>query len=365
MAHGNTSYRKAGINLVAFADLREIGENLGRFASIREKAERPQDRIIIQANGGMLKLIAGDFAKTIVATVGPTDLQGRAVVSSRLLLGAIKTLKAKGEADFTFSNTGAQIRTNFGSEIDMPNVTGTFRFLRPVAPQGVRVVRFDTGYLSSAAKYLAACTGDFPPLNQVIATSKRGGFSMFACDNRLGVDILPIASAGDWEVHLPADLWPALRGLDGPGYIDYPEQEGTQVSQVVIESGRYLVGSVIWKNAAKLPVVPEHEYTATVVGSKRALIDTFKSLAGGQDYSRVVISVTDGTFEVTGKGNEAARPNVEAEGSGALPVNATFMSKVLNTVDGTTVSIKFADAPSMVRVVGDKTPWPIRLAPMK
>jgi len=73
----------------------------------------------------------------------------------------------------------------------------------------------------------------------------------------------------------------------------------------------------------------------------------------------------DGTFTIRSGDSGAATLNIECEGTGSLPVNAAFMAKVLQTVDGKTATVQFADSPSRVRIIGEKNLWPILVAAMK
>jgi DNA polymerase III sliding clamp (beta) subunit (PCNA family) len=122
---------------------------------------------------------------------------------------------------------------------------------------------------------------------------------------------------------------------------------------------------VIWPDYPNFPKVAEHDYTVTVKGNKKVLIDTFKALAGRHEFNRVIMEADEGVFTIKGGDSGAAKVDVTCEGRGSLPVNATYLAKVLTTVDGVNATIQYSDAPSLVRVVGDKNPWPIRLAPMK
>lgn len=353
--------------MATFAELRDIGENLARFASIREKAEQPMDRILIQATGGVLKLVAGNFQSTIIATVGPTEQEGKALVPARLLLGAIKTLKAKGEADFLITKDGAVIKTGFGSAIEMNNLDPT-KFLRPVPEPWElddRTVAFDAGFLPSACKYLVPCIGEFSPFNQVALRANGSSAYLEANDNHMGVQAGGLTASEVYSVHFPGEAFGSLRGLDAAGWFWFPPRHKLEVERAQIYAGKYMVTMVLWPDYPNFPKVAEHEYTAKVTGNKKVLIDTFKALAGRHEFNRVTMEANDGTFTIKGGDSGAATVDVTCEGSGVLPVNATYLAKVLTTVDGTTATIEYSDSPSLVRVVGDKNPWPIRLAPMK
>jgi hypothetical protein len=353
--------------LTSFAELRDIGENLARFASIREKAESPMDRILIQANAGELKMVAGNFQSTIIATVGPTDQTGKAVVSARTLLGAIKTLKAKGEADLIIRDDGAVIKTGFGSAIEMPGMEMS-KWLRPVPKPWVlddMTVPFDAGFLPSAVKYLAPCIGDFSPYNQVAGRANGTTFYLEANDNHIGVEAGYLPATEAFSVHFPGEAFPALRGLEDSGWFWFPPRHKLEAERAQIYAGKYTVIMVLWPDFPNFPKVADQKYTVTVTGNKKVLIDTFKALSGRHEFNRVIMEAADGAFTIRGGDGGTAKVDVTCDGKGTLPVNATYLAKVLTTVDGTNATIQFSDSPSLVRVIGDKNPWPIRLAPMK
>lgn len=355
--------------MTTFAEWREYGENLGRFASIREKAEKPMDRIVIQVKDNVLKLVAGDHGKTIVITVGQAfQPDGRAVVSARLMLTTLKSLKGKGEADIRVTPDGATIRTGFGSEIAMDNLSGDFRFLvpTPYVPGTGRSIILPTGFLEDAAKYLAFYA-EHQPFNQVLMEAKDGQAYFRCTDDHIMATVGPVPAEGKYTVHFPDHVFPALKGLTGPtgGGIYIPDHEGKQVHQAQFGIGQYRVACVILPNYGKFPQVAPHKYTARVTGDKKVIADAFKSLAGRHQYSRVTMIAEGGVLTVKGGDNGAIKLNVECEGTGTLPVNAAFIAKMLQTVEGKTATVEFADAPSHVRIVGDKNHWPLLVAPMK
>lgn len=352
--------------MTTFAEWREIGENLGRFASIREKAESPSDRILIQADKGQLKLIAGDFTKTLVVSVGETAQQGKALVPARILLQAIKTLKSKGEAELLITPTGATIRTGFGSEIEMADMQSHFRVLRPTPYDGSGYsVTFPAGFLPEAGKYLKAAIGEFAPWDQVLGKSRKGEFYLSACEDHIMSTVGPLALAQDVTLHFKADVWPALIGLEDAGGIWVPAHEGSQVHQAQIGSGKYRVAMVLNQKYPSWPALAAPKYTVLVKADKKLLIDNFKALAGRHQYSRVTMVADGSSLSIKGGDAGAAKVQAEVTGKGTLPVNATFMAKVLTAVDGKSVTVEFGDAPSSVRVIGDKNLWPMLVAPMK
>lgn len=355
--------------MTTFAEWREYGENLGRFASVREKAEKPMDRIVVQVKDNVMKLVAGDHGKTIVITVGQAHQpDGKAVVGSRLFLTTLKSLRGKGDADIRLTPKGAAIRTSFGSEIELDNIEGFFQLLvpSPYVPGQGRAITLPTGFFEEAAKYLAFYA-EHQPFNQVLMEAKDGQAYFRCSDDHIMATIGPVAVEGKFTIHFPEHVFPALKGLTGPtgGGIYIPVHEGTKVQQVQFGIGQYRVACVVRPNYGKFPQVAPHKYTASVTGDKKVITDAFKSLAGRHQYSRVTMTAEDGSLTVKGGDTGAIKLNVECEGTASLPVNAAFIAKMLQTVEGKTATVQFADAPSHVRIVGDKNHWPLLVAPMR
>jgi hypothetical protein len=94
---------------VSGSTLRKIGANLGRFADVRESAKEPMDRVVVQANGETLKVVAGASSGTIIATVHATTKQFRAVISAREFLTACKEAETKKEYWIEDLNKGWEI----------------------------------------------------------------------------------------------------------------------------------------------------------------------------------------------------------------------------------------------------------------
>ena len=352
--------------MTAFKDWREYGDNLNRFASIREKADSPMDRIVIQNRSGSQRVIAGDYGKTLIVTVGAIEQpDGDAVVSSRLFLGTLRTLKGKGSAELRVTEAGASLRTSFGSEIEMENLTTPFKMLepKPYSSDGW-TARFPAGFLPAAAKYLAI-TADFAPFNQVLAECDGNDMYFRTSEDHIMATVGPLHVDVPREIHFPDHVFPAMRGLEDAGGIYIPQRNDTQVHQAQFGSGKYRVVTVIYPKMGKFPQVARQKYTAMVTADKKTLIDVFKSLAGRHQHSRVTMEAKDGEFLVRSGDQGVARLNVTCEGTGSLPVNAMFIAKVLQTVDGKTATVQFANAPSHVRIIGDNNEWPMLVSPMK
>lgn len=321
--------------------------------------------MVVQAAKGVLKLIGGDHQKTVIATVGPTDQDGTAIVSSRLLLTTLKALKGKGEVFFTIDKDGAQLRTGFGSSIEMANIDiETPRFLRPKPFGNGPIMKFESGWLPSASKYLDLATGEFAPFDQVYGQATQGDFWFRASDDHIGTEIGPLSTEEDFDVHFPTTLFPALKGLEDAGGFYFPVRTDTQSPQVQVGAGRYRVTSVLHPGSGRLPTFPKMVYNVQVTANRKKLIDAFKALVGRQEFNKVTLTAGD-QFSISG--SQIGRVEVEANvtGQGKIQVDASLLIKALSTVSGTTATVEYAsERASLIRVSGDSN-WPITLAPMR
>jgi len=324
------------------------------------------DRIVIQVKDKVLKVVAGNFHTTMVVTLGDVTLpDGKAVVPARLFLGTLKTLKGKGSANIFPTEKGAAIVTSFDSRIDMDNVPGSFKFLVPQtykAGQG-HLIPFPAMFLPAATKYLYA-TEDFSPFDQVLLESVNGVVHLRASDDHTVGEAGPLTSEGTFRTALYPDSFQALRGIETAGGFWLAPRIKPQVQQAQVMAGNVRVSMVVRPEYPRFPSVAGGTYDATVRGDRKMLVDTFKSLAGRHQYSRVVMEAKAGEFIIRAGDNGAAKVVAEVEGEAFIPVNAAFMAKTLQTVDGKTATVEFSDAPSNIRVTGDN-PWPLVVAPMK
>lgn len=320
---------------------------------------------MVQNKGGIQKLIAGDTGKTIIITVGETNqADGSAVVAARFLLTTLKTLKGKGQAEIRVTPDGVQMQTSFGSTIKMKNMDRPKWLTPQLYVPGELEIPFDAGFLPDASKYLVT-TAEHVPFNQVLGECRGLGFVLRATDDHMHAEVGPLMAEDHFTLHFPDHIFPALKGFEDKGFIYVPEHKPPQVHQAQFRSGKYLAVTVMYPNYGKFPRLAEHEYTAVITGDKKLLIDSFKSLAGRHQYHRVIMEAAGGKFTIRSGDQGTAEVNVECVGTGTLPVNATFMAKVLSTVDGKTATISYSNSPSLVRVVGDKNDWPINVSPMK
>lgn len=154
------------------ADLKKIGENVGRFASVRETAKEPQDRIVIQANGETVKVVAGASYGTLIATAHATEQTFRGTISAREFLTTIKGLPAKREVMLTDLDQGfaigcSLVDTHTGEVYaDFLRLTRALpKYLLPpdLTAQSQGTVTVDGATLEQMAKVFSAVTDEYMP----------------------------------------------------------------------------------------------------------------------------------------------------------------------------------------------------------
>lgn len=87
-------------NSMRGSQLKKIGQSLGRFALKRENAPFPQDRLIVQATAGELKVIGLAPYGTLACSVAQVPDKLRAIIAARPFLEFTDSLKAKDIVTF-------------------------------------------------------------------------------------------------------------------------------------------------------------------------------------------------------------------------------------------------------------------------
>ena len=153
-------------DFVKGAVLRKIGESVGRFADIRTSAKEPQNQIVVQANGEVVKIVAGATYGTLIATVHATTQTFKAVVGAREFLLALKDASPKVLYRFIDLNegfeSGCSLQPEGGSSQSSKHFlrvsTSLPRLLLPPEPdaQSQGTVSFDATELDELGKMAGA-----------------------------------------------------------------------------------------------------------------------------------------------------------------------------------------------------------------
>lgn len=153
---------------VSGSTLRKIGASLARFADVRGTAKEPRDRVVVQANGSTLKVVAGSEAGTLIATVHATTQTFKAVVPARDFLLACKQAEAKKEYWIEGLNKDWGIGCTLVGPMneDFLRITKTIpRLLLPpdITAQSQGEVRFSAADLEALGRIMSGVVEDNSP----------------------------------------------------------------------------------------------------------------------------------------------------------------------------------------------------------
>jgi len=352
--------------MISFAEAREIGEVLGRTASIREKAPSPENVILAQSAGGILKLVAGADTRTVIASVGPSEVGVAVPLPARDVLQMFKTLKGKGTAELSLDGQGLLVSTGSGGSLRIGPADGPApKFLRPVPPETewTAEVRLGPGVVERMAAIVGIMTNAVPlVLEYVEWTSHKGGRFM-ATDNMYAAAFGPFehTSVGGAH-HLEKTYLHALRGLDGEALMRFLPGPAKQVARVQTTIGRYHFIGVQLPGAPRLPAMPAATTDVSIRTNRLALVGLLRSLGGA---SPMVALRSDGqTATVLAANGGEGSLVADVDGVGVVRFSPSALNKALNVVKGDSVTVTYlSGAASPIRVVGDDAGWPILMAP--
>jgi hypothetical protein len=325
------------------------------------KAYDPSDVILLQASGGTLKFVAGTADSTIIINAGPTQAQGKALVSARLLLNAAKSLRGRGEVAISV-NGGALITLSTGGEIALPNADDAL-------PKWLRPNRFDPAwpfpakFWSEAAKVFGATTGNVWPYSLVGVRANRDGMYLASTDKysranyRLGG---PAIEAAGLEGSISSVFTSALRDIEEPGVIRIGDGNFT------IETKSYTAVTQFYP-AYGIPSVEGLEHDTTVNVDKRVLTDMVKGVASNDEFNRVALAAHGNTLTVHPWANRNASVKVPAEVQGrdtTVGVDAAVLSRVLMAYPGKAVSLGMSAGPTPITLLDKEWPWEVSIAPV-
>lgn len=277
--------------------LKKIADNLGRFASVREAAPYPTDRILVQSLNGELKLIAIAPHGTIVAYVGDSETDYRAIINARDFLQLCKNIPAK--ADLTIKHikdnwhNGITINDEYLERID--TAVPADAIMPKIEPQdGGHVIIPDSNELGKMADALSAKWSKGVQFGGAIVTGNEASIKTAIWDNyKYGQR----RYAGNYEVFgwVAAEYIAAARGV-GPYRIDFDPANSLAVirSEGYVCYGRYnfLDLSVPLSEAAVSK--PNHH---TVV-DRSAFIKQLREHVKLDEHERVVLQLDSGTLRV-------------------------------------------------------------------
>lgn len=358
-----------------FDEAREMGEVLGRTASIREKAAAPEGLIMAQVARGELKLIAGSAmgqlgsARTVIAKVGPHEGDTTVgVMHARAVLQMLKSLKGKGEVEFSLTDKGFLAKTNTGGELvigaeyplDLPRV------LRPRPDDSeAPTVYLPENSLDRMAAITAIMTNavEFGLMYVEFssATEKEGKFK--ATDNLYAAEFGPFGALAPGHYHIDKDYISAMRGLTERGTMRFLPKPAEKIALVQTTVGRYLFVGV-QAFVPKLPRFPNAQADVTIKAGKSDIISLMRTIGSGAPM--VTLKATGSEAVLMNPNGSESPVKGEVDGVGVIRFSPTALTKALNVLKGDVLTVQYlSGTASPMRVVGEDKGWPILLAPAK
>lgn len=356
---------------------------VGRFASIREGAPEPTDRVLVQLDG-VLKFVAGDDDSTVIVDTGqPASTRGKAVVSSRLFLQAAKTLRGRGDVEFSLDGQGGiVVKTNTGGKVVMPRVGDSIPgWVRPSSA-------------STAALCIGVAASFWPDLSKLIGLGPnkhhwpndhvhfevRGGdlYAIWADSYRWIEARLGRAAQLSEDPYIGSasvDFIKSLKAFDGETSIELLDDQLAVISGGSSAVTRLKVAVSQGRRARSLAVpvdlrAPVTELYVGVTVKRKDLIDNVKAVASSDKFGRVTLMVTPNEAKVYGYGKERegsmTQPTSYTQGRGYVNFDAELGTKLLAGMPEKDVTVLFPDKgkPGPIQFKEDKWGWRMLLAPV-
>lgn len=336
--------------------LKKIGESLGRFADTRVTAKEPQDRVVVQAAAGTVKVVAGAYFGTIIATVHATTQQFRAVISARELLTCIKSLKTKSEYSFEDLNKGWEIGCSLDGTDFLRLDKKLPAYILPPGPQehsqGYVDIPGDT--LETMGNMLAATGDDLhgSPVNVAGRIYTQDDGVQFNSTNGIRFSAIILKGKYDLFGHFKGEFLEAARAI-GDARIEFWTGE-----LVTLENDTYKVvapyaslqrfGPLEFKPGARKPI----DYRLVVDRTK--FVKSIREQAKLDNHTRFVVYYADNALTV--HPFEGAKAGWYAKGENILKVlTATKEKQVgigLRTGYGQPINVRIPE-------------WTIEIAPVE
>ena len=340
------------------ADLKKIGENVGRFASVREGAKEPQDRIVIQANGETVKVVAGASFGTLIATAHASEQMFRATIPAREFLTTIKGLPAKTRVLLRDLNQGFAIGCSLVDE-DTGEVNADFLRLTKSLPDYILPptitaesqgkVQIDAENLEQMAKVFGAVTDGMPKVGVYGRILTEKATAVFTGWNGYQWAASPEMEA-TYEIcgSINAEWVEALRGVGDCVMEFWTDNKVTVQNDTYRSVGPYIPLDLVPARTKEPLPEPEHRAVVDRLGFKKDI----QSQQKFDNYGRVVLVLEHNglivkPYDETSKGWRATGDKIV---------------KVLNALSTKQVGIglRTPDLPINVRV----PEWRIEIAPV-
>jgi len=329
----------------------------------------PSDRILIQATNQQLVLVAGTANMTLLVKAGHTLASGKAVVSARLFLNAVKSLRGKDEVYVSIDQFGACLEVGTGAKLTLPNVDEVMpRFIRNDVVKGIDLAPH---LWLDLAKALDEVAGNFWPFGHIsfaasdeaVRFTGMDSYCYLSATHTMSQDSLPLPMRVLGGI--PATFVSAARYLDA-------ERVWWGNGKIALQGSNYMAVAKLQVEHPGFPLPLELDVkagvpTTKVQVAKKVLADIVKGLALNDQYNRMALVTESQTLTLHPYTNDNASMRVPAEvegGNSRIYVAADLLQKALRVAPGKTVSLWWKPgATAPIRVVGEK-PWAMFLAPV-
>ena len=356
------------------ADFKSSAEMLGRFASIREGAPEPTDRILVQFDT-VLKFVAGDDHSTVIVNTGsPVDAKGKALVSSRLLLQAAKTLRGKGDISIGLDGKGgALLTTHTGGKVVLPRVSDSLPgWVRPTdEPANAIVLETPAGLWSDLSKVIGIGPDKhYWPWDHVHFEMYEGTLRLIWTDNYRWVAYTlteGLALAGHkYMGSVSVEFIKSLKAFD-----DVTGFTLTEDRMLVVSGASSAVTRLVWAiekgerlyDKARPNMVRPVGLNIGAAVNRKDFIDNLKAVSSADAYGRVTVMVEAGAVKVYGYGHErdgSMTMNAKTQGHGYVSFNEQLATKLLSGLKDKEVTFLFPDK-GMGPVQFKEAKWALQL----
>jgi hypothetical protein len=279
--------------------LKKIGVSLARFAETRETAKEPRDRVVVQANGETVKVVAGASFGTIIATVHATTQQFRAVISAREFLTTCKSLSAKKDYQIVDLQKGFEIGCTLdGKDFLRLSKSLPVIMLPPdISAQSQGSIPLTDGKLQEIGNILPSVTDYY---DKIAVAGK-----IYTGDNRVRFASTNNVRYASVDVPGNYDIFGVVYGafLDGIRDIGDSVMEFWTDGKVTVENETYrAVGAYHMLEGSNIPLSFKHEALESIkhkmVADRTALVKSIRDNLTLDKHERVVLQLTESGIKV-------------------------------------------------------------------
>ena len=328
---------------------------LGRFANIREGAPEPTDRILVQFDR-VLKFVAGDDMSTVIVDTGkPVDAAGKALVSSRLLLQAAKTIRGKGDVAFELDGKGgAVLRTNTGGRVVLPRAGEAIPgWVRPSVESAHAIaLEIPDGFWPDLSKVVGLGPDKlYLPWDLVHFELLNGNLNLVWTDNyrwvqyelARSVGLAPYKYMGSVSVEFIKSL-KAFAGTTSLVLLADRIEVHNGPSSAVSRLGWLMKHDESLYQKSRLNGMRPVDVNAGATANRKDLIDSLKAVASADEHGRVTMMVGPGEVKVYAyhhEGEGSMTLTAKTQIRGHVSFKSELATKLLSGLKDKEVTVSF------------------------